>query len=432
LNPRRRNIVLMVIACILFLALPFALSFRPAGESLSTFTLPILRDVITNALLLFTFLLNYYLFIPKLYFRKRYIFYGVTVLLAFLAICLLPSVVTGRLPWRPLNMLAMRPPPEIDHHSGPPVGKPTQMDHPGDFGRPPPRPGDQPFHGGPPDQNRPPDRNGPPDQYGPPDKNLPQDRVVVVSQPVSDTSAGRTTARISASEESNPVLYFIEEIRHSIYLFIAVILLSLLLRVRERMYSFQQDKVNAELSGLKAQINPHFLFNSLNSLYALSVKKDERMGDAIINLAGLMRYIIKDATEDKIPLQRELDYITNYIELQQSRIGDTAIVQFSKRGEAEQLEITPLILITFIENAFKHGVNPEERSEIDIAIDVHDSEITLKVTNNKVHNQSPEASMGIGLRNTQRRLDLLYADRHKLTIHENALVYMVHLSILLT
>lgn len=304
--------------------------------------------MINNALLLLAFIVNYFVLIPRLYFNKRYFTYGCYIVVSFLIICLLPSLITGRIPWRPGGIQFPRPP-----HNGP----------------------------------------EPPTSY---------------------------------------LFYFVQEIRHCIYLFVTVILFSILLRVRGRMYSLEKDKMNAALSSLKAQINPHFLFNTLNSLYALAVKRDEKMSGAVINLAGLMRYILKEATVEKIALQKEIDYITNYIELQQTRLRDTAAIIFQKPDTSEELEITPLILITFIENAFKYGVNPEEESEIVIAIAVSDGELTLDVSNKKVITHKPEISMGIGLENTRQRLDLLYPGRHHLDIRENEHTYSVHLSMLLT
>jgi sensor histidine kinase YesM len=198
------------------------------------------------------------------------------------------------------------------------------------------------------------------------------------------------------------------QMSYSIYLYIAVILFSILLKVRDRLYQLQKEKIDAELSSLKSQINPHFLFNTLNSIYALAVKGDEKTADAVINLAGLMRYMIKEAHGDRISLQKELDYLTNYVELQKSRLRETAAVSLSIKGQAGMLEIAPLILITFVENAFKYGINPDMESRISIDIDIHDGILDLSVFNTKVVISSLDLSTGIGLDNTRSRLEKLY------------------------
>jgi hypothetical protein len=225
--------------------------------------------------------------------------------------------------------------------------------------------------------------------------------------------------------------WFIMEVKHHIFLFVAVILFSILLRIRQRLFRAQEDRLNAELSSLKAQINPHFLFNTLNSIYALAVKKDDRTADAVINLSELMRYIIKDAHNNKVSLEKELNYISNYIDLQRSRLGNTAKIVFTSTGNAHGKEIAPLILITFIENAFKYGINPDEDSEIRILIDVEGADLHLQVYNKKVKTFTPH-STGIGIENTKERLQLLYPAKHSLIIKDNNSDFLVTLTMTLT
>ena len=216
---------------------------------------------------------------------------------------------------------------------------------------------------------------------------------------------------------------------YSIYLYIAVILFSILLKVRDRLYQLQKEKIDAELSSLKSQINPHFLFNTLNSIYALAVKGDEKTADAVINLAGLMRYMIKEAHGDRISLQKELDYLTNYVELQKARLRETAAVSLSIKGHAGTLEIAPLILITFVENAFKYGINPDMESKITIDIEIHEDMLYLSVFNTKVLISSLDLSTGIGLANTRSRLEKLYFMEHGLEITDEKDFYKIFLSI---
>lgn len=198
----------------------------------------------------------------------------------------------------------------------------------------------------------------------------------------------------------------------------------------ERLSALKAEKLEAELSSLKTQINPHFLFNTLNSIYVLSVKKDDRASDAIIHLSGLMRYVIKDAHDYKIPLQKELDYVRNYIELQKARLGNTTEVRFECLGEPGGKEIAPLILITYIENAFKYGINPDvDDCIVEINLQVTVAGIRLYVFNKKVQ-QSPDAgSTGIGMGNTGERLKLLYPNKYVLEISENKETYSVTLTL---
>lgn len=218
--------------------------------------------------------------------------------------------------------------------------------------------------------------------------------------------------------------------KHHLYLFIIALFFSLTLRVREHLANIKEEKLQAELNAAKSQINPHFLFNTLNSIYALSVKKDDRAAEAIINLSGLMRYIIKDALDYTIPLQKELEYIENYIELQRSRLGNTANIQFEYNGQLNGKEIAPLILITYIENAFKFGVNPDEDDcVVDVKIQVIEAKLKLSVFNKKAHISESHYSTGIGAKNTKGRLKLLYPGKHQLDIQEDDTTYTVHLII---
>jgi len=223
--------------------------------------------------------------------------------------------------------------------------------------------------------------------------------------------------------------FLFNDIKHHLYLFVIALVFTLLLRVRIRLAETKEEKLKAELSSLKAQINPHFLFNTLNSIYALAVKKDEKAADAIIHLSGLMRYIIKESNENKISLQKELEYIDNYIELQRSRLGDTAKISFTCTGNTDDKEIASLILITYIENAFKYGVNPDDNSEITITILIDNNKLNLKVLNNKVRNTDNTISTGIGIENTKERLNLLYPGKHELDIREDEKNYSVILTI---
>lgn len=232
---------------------------------------------------------------------------------------------------------------------------------------------------------------------------------------------------------THSLAYFVfMEFRRHLYLFFTAIFFSFLLRTREHLSQLKEQKLNAELSSLKAQINPHFLFNTLNSIYVLSVKRDEKASEAIIHLSGLMRYVMKDAQDYKILLQKEVDYITNYIELQKARLGNTVLVHYACTGDPGSKEITPLILITYIENAFKYGVNPDvEDCTLEIRLHITDTGIQLYTCNQKVRPATQPNSTGIGLVNTRERLNHVYPEKHNLEITETNDSYCVTLSLIL-
>jgi len=226
------------------------------------------------------------------------------------------------------------------------------------------------------------------------------------------------------------VTFVFDEFRRHLFLFFTAIFFSFLLKTREHLSDVKEEKVKAELLHLKSQINPHFLFNTLNSIYVLSLKKDDKASAAIINLSGLMRYVIKDANDYKIPLHKEIEYIRNYIDLQRARLGDTTRIRFECSGETDNKEISPLLLITYIENAFKYGVNPnEEDCRVEVKIQVTDTGLTMFTFNKKVPIAASVDSTGIGIANTAGRLNLLYPGKHKIEIKEDEKTYSVTLSL---
>jgi hypothetical protein len=228
---------------------------------------------------------------------------------------------------------------------------------------------------------------------------------------------------------SLPMMVF-DEFRRHLYLFFSAVFFSFLLRTREHLSEIKEEKANAELLLLKSQINPHFLFNTLNSIYVLSITKDDRASAAIVNLSGLMRYVIKEATDDKIPLQKELEYIRNYIDLQRARLGETTRIVFQCQGDPYENQITPLLLITYIENAFKYGVNPDEDDcLVEVKIHIVQKQLGMSVFNRKVTNAANIESTGIGIVNTAERLRLLYPGKHTIDIKEDNETYSITLSL---
>ena len=198
-------------------------------------------------------------------------------------------------------------------------------------------------------------------------------------------------------------------------------------RINEEL---MKEKVEAELSLLKSQVQPHFIFNTLNSIYSMAIRKSDNTANAILQLSGLMRYSLLDAKSDLVYLRDEFTYINDYIALQRSRLGNSIQLEFSEEGDCADLQIAPLLIIPFIENAFKHGVNAEENSSIFIRLLIRQQVLDVEVKNNKVqlHDQHIEKS-GLGIENTQKRLELIYPSKHQLKITDLPDTFSVHLSI---
>lgn len=334
---RKREVAIHLLAVATFLLLPVL--FAPGPVDLHGFVQNphIKRDFLSSAIMLLFFYANYFVFIPRFYFRKKYLPFLLFALLFLASIALLPALL-----------------------------------FPFERGRPGP----------------------PPPAWG------------------------------------GGLGFVLFEMGHQFFLFAATILLSLTIKINGRWRRTEKEKLRAELSYLKAQINPHFLFNTLNSIYALSIEKSDKTPEAVVKLSGMMRYVLSESHKDHVPLGKEIDYIGDYVELQKIRLGHTVKLSYSFSGQPSGKEIAPLVLIPFVENAFKHGVNAEEISDIVIHIQVDEKSMTLEVINNKVRSVADAAEKsGLGIENTRNRLKLLYPDTHELTIRDADKVFSVVLKI---
>ncbi len=192
----------------------------------------------------------------------------------------------------------------------------------------------------------------------------------------------------------------------------------------------ENQRLSAELAFLKSQINPHFLFNSLNSIYSLAYQKSDMTPEAILKLSEIMRYMLYESNDNKVDLEKELQYLQNYIDLQKIRFGDKAFVDYKLTGEVGSQKIVPLLLIAFIENAFKHGVANDPSSPICLRINLDGTHLHFFMENKK-HMMNRDTEGGIGLNNVKRRLDLLYPGKYTLTIQDETNVYTCELSLVL-
>ncbi|MCE7054158.1 sensor histidine kinase [Algoriphagus sp. AGSA1] len=319
------------------------MSPTPRGLPMFNMTGPVIRDLLSGVLMIVFFYANYYLLAPKLLLDRKYLIYGLLIIVSFTTIALLPSLLTGHIPWE-----SPRSPP-----NGPDLMKP---------------------------------------------------------------------------DNSN----FILSISHNILLFLSVVSFSIYLRIQERLFKVEKTKNEMEILSLKEQINPHFLFNTLNNIYGQAIEDNsQRTASSILKLSEMLRHVVHDAQCQWVSITKELAYMENYIQLQRQRLGESVELTYLTKGFfSESLKIAPLILIPFIENAFKHGVNPDEESLIKINISVNGNELTLLVENTKtnVRLQAHEIS-GTGMKITMDRLRMLYPGKHELNVEDTSTHYTVNLKL---
>ena len=197
----------------------------------------------------------------------------------------------------------------------------------------------------------------------------------------------------------------------------------------KQLKEIENQKLVAELSYLKAQINPHFFFNTLNGIYALALKKSDQTPEIILKLSDLMRYIIYEANVSKVLLKREISHIENYIDLQRIRLNEIVKVNFQVNGNPGILQIEPLLFSVFLENAFKHGIDYSKPGNIDIALSIEASQVIFLVENpiQAKKKGSGDTNRGVGLENIKQRLALVYPDQHKLKIYQRNERHIVEL-----
>ncbi|GGA84635.1 sensor histidine kinase [Puia dinghuensis] len=219
--------------------------------------------------------------------------------------------------------------------------------------------------------------------------------------------------------------------------FYPVVALTMLFKLRnnafqneKRLREVEHEKFNAELHSLKAQLHPHFFFNTLNSIYSLSLKKSERSPGVVLRLSELMHYILYEANASSVLLTDDLLHLTNYIGIEQTRFADRLDLSFQYSGDIENKTITPLLLLPFVENAFKHGlVNELDKAWITIDLKVAGGQLYFKTANSYSAVSKPVSSTGVGLTNVRRRLELVYPGRHELNIVQQDQVFSIDLKL---
>ncbi|SEW54855.1 sensor histidine kinase [Chitinophaga arvensicola] len=232
-------------------------------------------------------------------------------------------------------------------------------------------------------------------------------------------------------------LFFPEVLRRSGFFALLMLFMSGFIKIALEWFKSEKqreelkvEKLNAELKFLKSQINPHFLFNCLNTIYSLAHKQSAQTEHAILKLSTIMRYMIYESNEARVLLSHELKYLHDYIEIQRLRLPKDIEINYRLSGNADGVQIEPMLLVPFVENAFKHGISYTEDSFIDIDIATTEDMIRLTVKNSHFKERVAERG-GIGLDNVLKRLALLYEHEHEIDMTETENQFIVDLKIVL-
>lgn len=386
-------VFLHLFAWLIFLTIPLIFMTQDGTQG-------ILKVVATFPYLQFCFLyiLIFYVhtevLIPRLFIEKKYILYWLILLLMLASVFVLKpfdKLVSISRAERGMEMNGFNRPNDFDR--GPPGG----------------------FNGGDPPPDRP-YRDGQPSN---------DDRYDNGFRPNND----RNNRPGSIIPGSGPALHF--DITGIFIFFMMIGLGSAIQAIKQwrvsekRAILAEAQKATAELSFLKAQINPHFLYNTLNNIYTLCIIGSEHAAESVMKLSKIMRYITDESEAEFVPLQDEIDCISNFIALQKLRLGSMVTLNYNITGDPTGKRVMPLAFMTFIENSFKYGLSNHQEATIDISVAIEKSRIVFATRNqifdhqhnNETGNQEANKRKGLGIENTKRRLEYTYPDAHTLTIN---------------
>lgn len=203
-------------------------------------------------------------------------------------------------------------------------------------------------------------------------------------------------------------------------------------RLKVERDALELERSKSELAALRARVDPHYLFNALNTIYALAHRKDPRTEDAVLQLSTLMRYVLTAGNKEHVPLENEVEHIRAFMEFQRLRSGELVQAELKVTGDLNGLRIDPLLLQPFVENAYKHGVSAHEASPIRVELAVVRGQVSFRVVNRIHRERATDISTGNGLVNVRRRLELNYPGRHTLIVRGEEGMHHVDLTIMLT
>ncbi|MEP1097393.1 MAG: histidine kinase [Cyclobacteriaceae bacterium] len=199
---------------------------------------------------------------------------------------------------------------------------------------------------------------------------------------------------------------------------------------QKKIAEISEERTKTELQYLKNQINPHFFFNTLNNLYGLALKKSDQTANVVMKLSELMSYMLYDTNQQSVALSKEINYIKNYIELEEVRFDNRFKCNLQVNGDIEKRKIPPMLLLPFVENAFKHGVNTlSEGAWINVIVRADENELLFEIDNSIGDYSEKEKKGGLGIQNVERRLELLYPERYQLDYEKSGSKFSVHLAI---
>lgn len=216
----------------------------------------------------------------------------------------------------------------------------------------------------------------------------------------------------------SPLLKFLMMAMLVVGLNVAIKLMFKLIRDGQRMKDLERQTLQTELEYLKHQINPHFFMNTLNNIHALIDIDTEKAKETVLDLSKMMRYVLYDTEQSKLPLEKEIQFLTNYVELMKLRYTDQVDIQIRFPESIPKVQVPPLLFISFLENAFKHGVSYQHKSYIYFSVDMVDNMLECKIENSNTGSAKSPQDSGIGLENVKKRLRLLYNDNYTLSIQD--------------
>ncbi len=374
-NQLLEQLIYLVIWLIIFLAPVVGGWLMSYNSTEMTFSWRLVRSSWLTALPFFLlFVANNYLLAPRLLFRKKYWFYALSIVGVIALLFIVYPYLGGH---RPGN--GMRPPQERFHRDAPPGGMP------GDF-----RPEDIPddFHSG-----------------GMPGDDLPSPRD---DRPFDGFKRGPFPV---------PMISRLAMAFLLVGFNIGVKLLFKSLRDEERLKELEHEHLQSELEYLKYQINPHFFMNTLNNIHALVDIDTEKAQKTILELSKMMRYVLYEASQRTISLSKEIQFLDNYIELMRLRYTEKVTIDVALPAGVPDVQIPPLLFISFVENAFKHGVSYQHESFVDISLKVVEGKLLFQCANS-CFGKSDDQHHGIGLDNIRKRLRLLFGNEYTLSIDE--------------
>ncbi len=371
-----KKILIHLTLILLLLAIP-VISSPDFDGTLSLFRIqPFIREFSRFVLCILFFYVNLLVFLPKLYGEKKYMLFAILSLACYSVVVFVPHIAGNN--FGSINTIPQNPPQEISATTN----QPPELSS-----------GNQPILPPPAELRNPASPNG--------------------NQRMSDES-------------------LLKKIFVSIVPFLFSFLSSMFIYRLNEQRETEKAKAKAELLNLKYQLQPHFLFNILNSIYSLSILKSDDAPEGILKLSNVMRYVVQESGEDWVELKKEIEYLKDYISLQLIRTDNSLDFSYTEIGDPKNYQIAPLILVNFVENAFKYGFNAEEDSKISVNIVIEEGKLNFKVYNRIVNtNIKSDHSSKVGLHNTLERLKHTYSKKHQLKINNDGKIFEVELNLIL-